>query len=388
MNVKITVYLGIYNGEKYLDSLFKQILSQDTSNYKLLVVDNASTDASFKIISKWPEKLNKIETKIIRNPINLGAAGSLNHNLKNIKTEWFITIHQDDFYKPNHIKTLVELINKSQNNVVGVSSNMGSMSNVGRKMNSYPRSSWFNEKLDKHGQFLQNLKSQSVPFPSSGFRTEIFKKTKVLSHSSSFSDTEQTLKMFGYGTFTTSNKETMLYRENPLSESHSINNIERETGAFIGLNRVFSSSEFKTLLKELDEQKIHLFISQTILALEHRVRNEELLRLLSLIILENTLEVTGYKNNNIMKLLSNVYVEFASPLTLTLINNLGSLKSTKSSIKNIQQINEDNWKINIWNNYHYSKIVIPEKLNRCILKFIYKIIFIVKPNHRWKNKWR
>ena len=384
---KVTVYLGVYNGEKYLERLFKQIQSQKTSNFRLLVVDNASTDSSFKIISGWPKKLEKIETTIIRNPINLGAAESLNHNLKFVKTKWFITIHQDDFYKSNHISTLLELINHSPNNVVGISSMMGSMSNSGNKMNSFPRSSWFHQDLDQHGQFLQNLKSQSVPFPSSGFKTEIFKKTKVLSHSSSFSDTEQTLKMLGYGKFVTSKKETMLYRENPLSESHSINNTEREIGAFVGLNRVFFSSEFKILLKELDEGKIHSFISQIILALEHRIKNKEFLRLLNLVILENTLETTGYKNIRLMKQLSGIYVDFASPLTLTLIDNLGNIKAKRySGIKNTKQF-EMNWKINLWNTYFESKIKFPTVINRIVLKLLYKVIFIVKPNHRWKNRW-
>ncbi len=388
VNTEVTVYLGVYNGEQYLDQLLMQIQSQKTKNFKLLLVDNASTDSSFNIINEWTEKLQGIETMIKRNSINLGAAESLNYNLRYVDTEWFITLHQDDSYKPNHLSTLIELIKESQHDVVGVSSIMGSMSNSGSKMNSYPRSSWFNLNLDQHGQFLQNLKSQSVPFPSSGFKTEIFRKTKVLSHTTSFSDTEQTLKMLGYGKFVTANKETMLYRENPSSESHSINNLERETGAFLGLNRVFSSSEFNILLNKLDEEKIYSFISQIILSLDHRVKSKELSSLLSLIVLENTLEIKGYKNFRMMKLLLSIYEEFGSPLTLTLIGNLGGVKAEKfSSIKNPTVI-DVNWRMNLWRTYFRSKIQIPIKLNRFILKLLYQILFIIKPNHRWNNKWK
>jgi glycosyltransferase involved in cell wall biosynthesis len=40
----LTLYLGIYNGEKYIDSLLKQIISQECQKFNILVVDNNSSD--------------------------------------------------------------------------------------------------------------------------------------------------------------------------------------------------------------------------------------------------------------------------------------------------------------------------------------------------------
>jgi hypothetical protein len=37
---KITLFLGIYNGEKYIDSLLEQIQSQENQKFTILVVDN------------------------------------------------------------------------------------------------------------------------------------------------------------------------------------------------------------------------------------------------------------------------------------------------------------------------------------------------------------
>jgi hypothetical protein len=102
-------------------------------------------------------------------------------------------------------------------------SDHGFYDNEGKEIKSIPRSTWFSSDLDRYGQFIQNLKSQSIPFPCTAFKTEIYKNTEVLIHNPSFSDTEQTLKMLCYGKFLVSSEETMLYRENPLSESHSLN---------------------------------------------------------------------------------------------------------------------------------------------------------------------
>ena len=49
----LTVFLGIYNGEKYVDSLLKQILSQEYQKFNILVVDNNSSDQSGKMFGNW-----------------------------------------------------------------------------------------------------------------------------------------------------------------------------------------------------------------------------------------------------------------------------------------------------------------------------------------------
>ena len=155
----LTLYLGIYNGEKYIDSLLKQILSQEYQKFNILVADNNSSDQSDKMFGNW-KKIYKDNFQFVKNTVNYGGHGSLFKNMDKIKTPWFCTLHQDDFYKPNHTKTISELILASKNNTVGVSTTMGSMSNSGKILNSKPRVTWFASNLDEPGQFLQNLKAQ------------------------------------------------------------------------------------------------------------------------------------------------------------------------------------------------------------------------------------
>lgn len=382
-NKIITAFLGIYNGEKYLESLFDQISNQVSTEYELLIVDNASIDYSYDILKTWIQKLPNLNVRLIRNPKNLGAGGSLKLNLNLIDTPWFLTLHQDDFYKPNHISVLLDLINLAGDDVAGVASTMGSMSSDGKKIKPLPRSSWFASDLDKYGQFIQNVKSQSVPFPSTAFKTEIFKRTEVLNHNPSFSDTEQTLMMLCYGKFTISDTETMLYRENPKSESHSLNLLEREMGAFIGLNRVFSSETFINFCKNLEKNEFNKFLETLTSAITHRVSNLNNQKLLKIILIENILNQTDYNNVEILKLLSSQYADFSSSQTL---RNLGNFSIMEIKKENDSSNHKSNWKKRLWDKYFYSHIPIPDRAHRILTKSIYKLIFKIKPNHRWNNK--
>jgi len=65
----LTIYLGIYNGERYIESLFDQIRSQKNQNFEILVVDNNSTDGSGNMFKTW-KKYYKKNFRYVRNNLN------------------------------------------------------------------------------------------------------------------------------------------------------------------------------------------------------------------------------------------------------------------------------------------------------------------------------
>jgi hypothetical protein len=385
-NPSITIYLGIYNAEKYLDSLFEQIKSQDNQNFKLLVVDNNSLRINKNMFRKW-ETLYKNNFKFVQNKINYGGHGSLFKNIDKIKTKWFCTLHQDDFYKSNHISTLVDLISEVENNVVGVSTTMGSMTLDGKILNSKPRASWFSYNLDEPGQFLQNLKSQAVPYPATAFKLAVFKKTFVPFHNPTFSDTEQTLKMLAYGRFIFSQKETMYYRENPKSESHTLNKTEISIGSGVALSRVVNSIEFKSVIKKVSEKNRGKFVSQLTDALSFRISDGELLKTLQINALEVMVDTWGYKQTKVSEELVNKYVTFSSPQTIQVISQLSNIKSKKNLRISIVKP-KISFVSKVWDKYFQTNLRFFSRYNKFFLKSVHYLIFIVKPNHRLKNKWK
>ena len=49
----ISLCVCVYNSEHYLDDLFKSFIKQTRKDFKVLVVDNNSTDNSIEVISKY-----------------------------------------------------------------------------------------------------------------------------------------------------------------------------------------------------------------------------------------------------------------------------------------------------------------------------------------------
>ena len=58
----VTVYITNHNYEKFLEKSINSVLEQTYKNYELIIIDDGSTDGSFKILDKY--KYNK-KIKII-----------------------------------------------------------------------------------------------------------------------------------------------------------------------------------------------------------------------------------------------------------------------------------------------------------------------------------
>jgi glycosyltransferase involved in cell wall biosynthesis len=76
MSPKISVLMPNYNCEKYIEQAIQSILKQEFQDFEFIIIDDASTDASWEIISKYA----KIDTRIVplRNEKNQKICKSLN----------------------------------------------------------------------------------------------------------------------------------------------------------------------------------------------------------------------------------------------------------------------------------------------------------------------
>lgn len=247
---QITVYIGIYNGTPYLPNLLIQLLNQTQQNFALIIVDNHSTDSSWIELQNWPLAILG-RSKLIRNPLNLGATGSFALNFSEVETDWFITMHQDDTYAPNHVSVLTKAINSSSEQDIVFFTDMGTQDMNGHKLLTPIRQSWIANLETPQTTFRSNLLQQSVSYPSAAFRTSAISPLQIPWHSSSFPDTEITLLQAATGNFKFVPEQTMLYRMNPKSESHDLNPKERVLGPFAALSRVMASDSFMQLCSDV-----------------------------------------------------------------------------------------------------------------------------------------
>lgn len=317
---RLAVFLGLYNAEQYLDSLESQLESQ-TSTLPIIVVDNQSTDNTWQLVQSWLTKFSG-RIMLVQNAINLGGTGTLLSNLDLIPSPWVATLHQDDFYKPSHLNTLLTAINKAKENDLAFATDMGSLNSRGRRSAVPPRSAWFLPDSSKATLFLSNLRLHNFPFPAGAFRVGALANTFLPWHSTVFPDTELVLKWSLKGNLIHLPFETMLYRENPTSESHSVNDEERELGTFIALNRVVTLPEFQDLLRSLEAHERSKFFIHLIEGLEIRLGTGELSKILALQVAEICAASWDYSVKAPNELIFNAASDTEASRTSSLVQSL------------------------------------------------------------------
>lgn len=89
----ISIIVPVYNVEDYVDQCIKSILSQETENYELILVDDGSTDNSGQIVDKY----NDLERIHIIHKENGGLSDARNCGLSISTGEYIMFIDSDDF---------------------------------------------------------------------------------------------------------------------------------------------------------------------------------------------------------------------------------------------------------------------------------------------------
>lgn len=395
---QITAMVGLFNASSYLENIKSELIRQTYQNFFIILVDNDSTDGTWNQISSWPD-LFPGRLIAVKNSFNLGGFGSLLLNLDLVKTGWFTWINQDDLYKEIHIETLERAINACEENVVTLSTSMGSVDASGRKIGRNPRAQWLVSKHEQPDLFLANLHTQTVPWPSTAFRTDAFNRIEGNWTSSAFSDTEFTLYLSAYGKFKFIDKETMYYRENPISESHLVTESDRDLTTTICLTRVFNSKEFLDILKLVKKEDRSKFLEDLDNGIKNRVVNKSNLQLLLVMTHEIIAKEWGYIEPNVLKLLYSDYSDFASIQSTDLVERLlnNSLRDLPNFIiqKRVDQTHDALRNLTLGRKkrsigyllrklYSVIGIYIPYRAGKIILKNFLQTKLRLSKNHRWK----
>ena len=101
---KVSVLLSNYNGDKHLDESISSVLSQTYKDFEFIIVDDASTDSSRKVIENYHDKrIKKYYAEKNRN-----IAYSLNLALSMASGEYIARIDSDDAWELNKLEIQVQ----------------------------------------------------------------------------------------------------------------------------------------------------------------------------------------------------------------------------------------------------------------------------------------
>lgn len=104
----VTVIIPNYNGRRYIHECLDSLRLQNFKDFKIIVVDNASTDGSAEVIEEDYE-----EVTLIRNDKNYGFSQAVNTGIQAADSEFVILLNNDAMCEYNFIEELVKGIRKS-----------------------------------------------------------------------------------------------------------------------------------------------------------------------------------------------------------------------------------------------------------------------------------
>lgn len=91
---KISIIVPVYNVENYIEACLESLLNQTLSDIEIICIDDASSDASFKIVE---EKANQdCRIKFIKHEQNLGTAQARKHGVEIAAGEYMMFVDSDD----------------------------------------------------------------------------------------------------------------------------------------------------------------------------------------------------------------------------------------------------------------------------------------------------
>lgn len=91
---EVTIVITLFNKEKFIKKAIESVFNQQFSDWKLLILDDASTDQSVAIVEEY---LPNERIQLIKLTKNLGQTHLLNYALALIDTPYFLQLDADDW---------------------------------------------------------------------------------------------------------------------------------------------------------------------------------------------------------------------------------------------------------------------------------------------------
>jgi teichuronic acid biosynthesis glycosyltransferase TuaG len=108
MSELVSIITPTYNAEKFITETLKSVQNQTYQNWEMILVDDASTDETVKVISDFAEKDSRI--KLFKLEKNSGNGFARNIALEKAVGKYIAYLDADDLWFPNKLEKQVEFL--------------------------------------------------------------------------------------------------------------------------------------------------------------------------------------------------------------------------------------------------------------------------------------
>ena len=224
--MKVSAVLPIHNGEKFIAKCINSLIRQSVKFNEIIIVDDASTDNSVKLIKKFPVRLIQLNK-------NLGRSAARNKGFEESKNEIVFFAEDDAFYGKDFLKyCLPHFKNKKVAGVIGKQFVSNANESIWTKCKDAERKSTF-----------QNY----IPFSVWMYRRELFKRAKGFDEKIDYGedvDLSQRIKKMGFKLVYEPKAKWFHYEPNSLKKI-----IQRSWNFGLGIGSFYKKNNYpKTVL--------------------------------------------------------------------------------------------------------------------------------------------
>jgi len=119
VNVKVSIGLPVFNGEKFIRKRIESIQSQTLKEFELIISDNASIDDTSTICKEFASKDNRI--RYFRQKKNIGMFRNFKYVLDKAQSEYFVWAAVDDIWLPEFLEENIKVLENDKNSVGSIS---------------------------------------------------------------------------------------------------------------------------------------------------------------------------------------------------------------------------------------------------------------------------
>ena len=101
----VSLAMPVRNGGRFIEGAIESLRAQSFADYELLIVDNASTDATPAICERLERRDPRI--RYFRNPTDIGAGANFNRGVELASGELFKWCAHDDLISPDYLERCV-----------------------------------------------------------------------------------------------------------------------------------------------------------------------------------------------------------------------------------------------------------------------------------------
>lgn len=172
LDAQVTFLIPVYNADEFLRPAIDSILAQTRSDWRLVIVDDASTDGSAEIAASYDDP----RITLLRLEENRGETAALNAGLELVETPWVARLDQDDLAAPDRIEHQLAYVEANPGTVL-----VGSWADL----------------IDNEGEIVRSYRFATAP---EDVLKELYVGGSPLLHSAVMFDAEAARSVGGYPT--------------------------------------------------------------------------------------------------------------------------------------------------------------------------------------------